>query len=72
MNFPSNKNCIPPTVKHLKEFADHKELIEKYNELLSLDTTQSLYIDPVPNKSGMWQIEWTTYTKKWLDTYGKK
>jgi len=41
MNYPSRK-FIKPTNRHLKEFADYKLANEKYNELLSLATTQSI------------------------------
>jgi len=71
MIYPS-KNYIPATRKHLQEFADHKLATEKYNELLSQETTQSIYMDKVPNKKGYWQIEWETYTEKWLKKYGNK
>ena len=71
MNYPSRK-FIKPTNRHLKEFADYKLANEKYNELLSLATTQSIYMDKSPNKKGYWEIEWETYTKEWLKRYGKK
>lgn len=69
--YPSKLTYIPTTTKKIITFTklQHKEAVNKYNELLKDPKVYSIYMDPEWN--GGWIIEYEVYTKDWLKKYGK-
>ncbi len=61
---------IPTTAPKLISFQknEHKEAVNKYNELLNDPKVYSLYMDLVEDE---WIIEYEVYTDAWLKKYGR-
>ena len=61
---------IPKTTEKIIKFPkkEHKEAVNKYNELLSDPKVYSLYMDLIEDE---WIIEYEVYTKGWLKKYGR-
>ncbi len=61
---------IPTTTKKLISFTklEHKEAVNKYNELLNDPKMYSLYMEKLDEG---WEIEYEVYTKGWLKKYGR-
>ena len=70
-NSLSKLTYIPTTTKKSISFTklQHKEAVNKYNELLNDPKVYSLYMEPIENE---WIVEYEVYTKGWLKKYGTR
>jgi len=61
---------IPKTTEKSIKFSkeEHKEAVNKYNELLNEPKVYSLYMDLIEDE---WIIEYEVYTNAWLKKYGR-
>ena len=67
----SKLTYIPTTTKKSISFTklQHKEAVNKYNELLNDPKVYSLYMEPIENE---WIVEYEVYTDAWLKKYGTR